>query len=145
MQAQSLGWKDPLEEGMATHSSIFAWRITWTEEPGGLLSKGLQRVRHNWSDLACMHTVNSTAIGNHPIFSWRRGMQRDELTHNLQHHCRSASVLHPAYHELGRRVPRGPLSTMPNGKRWRSMTTKSARVVIFHSVLLYNIVTSANK
>ena len=41
---QSLGWEDPLEEGMATHSSILAWRIAWTEEPGGLQSMGLQRV-----------------------------------------------------------------------------------------------------
>ena len=39
---QSLGWGDPLEEGMATHSSILAWRIPWTEEPGGLQSMGLQ-------------------------------------------------------------------------------------------------------
>ena len=44
---QSLGREDPLEEGMATHSSIFAWRIPWTEEPGGLQSMGLQRVGHN--------------------------------------------------------------------------------------------------
>ena len=39
--------EDPLEEGMATHSSILAWRIPWTEEPGGLQSVGLQRVRHS--------------------------------------------------------------------------------------------------
>ena len=39
---QSLGWEDPLEEEMATHSSILAWRIPWTEEPGGLQSMGLQ-------------------------------------------------------------------------------------------------------
>ena len=39
---QSLDWEDPLEEGMATHSSIPAWRIPWTEEPGGLQSMGLQ-------------------------------------------------------------------------------------------------------
>ena len=38
MQVQSLGWEDPLQEGMATHSSILAWRIPWTEEPGGLQS-----------------------------------------------------------------------------------------------------------
>ena len=38
---QSLGWKDPLEEGMATHASILAWRIPWTEEPGGLQSMGV--------------------------------------------------------------------------------------------------------
>ena len=44
MQFQSLGWEDPLEEGMATHSSIHACRIPWTEEPGGLESMGSQRV-----------------------------------------------------------------------------------------------------
>ena len=43
----SLGWEDPLEEGMAAHSSILAWRIPWTEEPGGLLSMGLHRVGHD--------------------------------------------------------------------------------------------------
>ena len=43
-QVQSLGQEDPLEEGMATHSNIFAWRILWTEEPGGLKSIGLQKV-----------------------------------------------------------------------------------------------------
>ena len=46
---QSLGWEDPLEEGMATHSSILAWRIPWTEEPGGLQSMASQRVRHDWA------------------------------------------------------------------------------------------------
>ena len=43
----SLGQEDPLEKGMATHSSILAWRIPWTEKPGGLQSKGSQRVRHD--------------------------------------------------------------------------------------------------
>ena len=43
----SLDWEDPLEEEMATHSSILGWRIPWTEEPGGLQSMGLQRVRHD--------------------------------------------------------------------------------------------------
>ena len=46
-QVQVLGQEDPLEEGMETHSSILAWRIPWTEEPGGLQSKGLQRVRYD--------------------------------------------------------------------------------------------------
>ena len=46
---QSLGWEDPLEEGMATHSSILAWRIPWTEEPGsgGVQPMELQRVGHD--------------------------------------------------------------------------------------------------
>ena len=46
-QVQSLGKDDSLEEGMATHFSILAWRIPWTEEPGGLQSMGSQRVGHN--------------------------------------------------------------------------------------------------
>ena len=48
---RSLGWKELLEEGMATHSNILAWRIPWKEEPGGLHSIGSQRVRLNWSNL----------------------------------------------------------------------------------------------
>ena len=44
---QSLGQENPLEKGMATHCRILIWRISWTEEPGGLQSMGLQRVRHN--------------------------------------------------------------------------------------------------
>ena len=47
MQVESLGWEDPLEKEMAPHSSIFTWRISWTEEPGRLQSMGLQRVGHN--------------------------------------------------------------------------------------------------
>ena len=43
---RSLGWEDPLEEEMIIHSSILAWRIPWTEEPGGLQSMGLPRVGH---------------------------------------------------------------------------------------------------
>ena len=46
-RVQSLGWEDPLEKGQATHSSILAWRIPWTEEPGGLQSMGSQRVGHD--------------------------------------------------------------------------------------------------
>ena len=46
-QIQSLGWEDPLEKEMATHSSILAWKISWTEEPGGLQSMGSQRVGHD--------------------------------------------------------------------------------------------------
>ena len=44
---QSLGWKDPLEKGTATHSSNLAWEIPWTEEPGGLQSMGSKRIGHN--------------------------------------------------------------------------------------------------
>ena len=46
-QVPSLGWEDPLEKGMAAHSSILAWKIPWTTEPGRLLSIGSQRVGHD--------------------------------------------------------------------------------------------------
>ena len=60
-QVQSPGQEDPLEEDMATHSSTLAWRIPWTEEPGGLQSMGSQRVGHDWSSLAHMHVkMNKT-------------------------------------------------------------------------------------
>ena len=47
-RVRSVGWEDPLEKQTATHSSIFAWKISWTEEPGGLQSMGLQTVGCNW-------------------------------------------------------------------------------------------------
>ena len=57
--AQSLGWEDPLEKEMATHSGFLAWRIPWPAEPGRLQSIGLQRVGHNWE---CTHTHTHTLI-----------------------------------------------------------------------------------
>ena len=68
-QAQSLCWEGLLEKGMATHSSILAWRIPWTEKPGGVQSIGWQRVRRAWvikhtctrsflwADAACARTL----------------------------------------------------------------------------------------
>ena len=59
---QFLGRGDPLEKRMATHSSILVWRIPWTGEPGGLWSIGLQRIGHDWSDLACMLARDGVAL-----------------------------------------------------------------------------------
>ena len=53
---QSLGWEDNPEEEMETHFSIFTWEISWTEEPGGLQSTGLQRVRHYWATFILLFT-----------------------------------------------------------------------------------------
>ena len=61
-EVQSMCWEDPLEEEMATHSNILAWRIPWTEEPGGLQSMGLQTVGHNW---ASEHTHTHTHTYTH--------------------------------------------------------------------------------
>ena len=61
MRVWSLGQEDPLEQGMATCSSILAWRIPWREEPGGLQSIGLRRVGHNWNDLAHLGSASSSS------------------------------------------------------------------------------------
>ena len=62
---QSLGPEDPLEEGTSTHSSVLAWRISWTEQPVGLQSMGFQRVGHNWA--TC--TFKQSLIFH--VFYWR--------------------------------------------------------------------------
>ena len=64
----SLGQEDPLEKGKATYSSILAWRIPWTEEPGGLQSTGLQRVGWDWSNL----TFGKFSFGCGHLFSRKR-------------------------------------------------------------------------
>ena len=78
---QSLGWEYPLEEGMATHSSSLAWRIPWTEEPGGLQSMELHRIGHVWAhnrilqSLAVISTPGEhLAMLNHFLYS-RKGVQ----------------------------------------------------------------------
>ena len=75
MWAQSLGQKDSLEAGMATHSSILAWRIPWAEEPGGPQSTGSHRVGHDRSDLGHVCTcgtmenpLNSTVTTEEHLF-----------------------------------------------------------------------------
>ena len=56
------GSEDPLEKEMVTHSSILAWKVPWTEDPGRLQSIWSQRIRHDWSDWACTHTRNWLAL-----------------------------------------------------------------------------------
>ena len=60
-QFRSMGWEDPLEKEMATHSSILAWRIPWTEEPGGLQSTGSQRFGHDWATSLSRGEVRPTS------------------------------------------------------------------------------------
>ena len=78
IQAWSLGWGDPLEEGKATLFHIFAWRVPWTEEPGELQSIGSQRVGHDWKRLsgsmhACACTHTHTHTHTHTQAPWDQG------------------------------------------------------------------------
>ena len=70
-RVQSLDWEDPLEKEMATHPSTVAWEIPWTEEPGGLQSTGLQRVRHDWA-----HTHRNIAGRKDSVYQyhWHLGL-----------------------------------------------------------------------
>ena len=77
MHILSLGQEDPLEENMATQSSILAWRTSWTEEPGGLQFTGLYRVGHDWSYSAHPRGGNSLLRYAYPTVKtlWDRGTQ----------------------------------------------------------------------
>ena len=70
-----LGQEDPLEEEMVTHSSILAWEIPWTEEPGGLQFMGLQRVGHDWVANTTT-TATTTVVASSFYFDW--GIQREQ-------------------------------------------------------------------
>ena len=75
-RVRSLGWEEPLEKEMVTHSSILAWRLPWTEKPGRLQSMGSQRVRHDWATSHHLHlwstevtlwlTAKAKNAGPHP-------------------------------------------------------------------------------
>ena len=67
-----LGWEDPLEEGMATHSSILAWSTPWTEEPGGLQFTLSQRVGHDWATKHSTAQLGHTAFGVLYIFQYSK-------------------------------------------------------------------------
>ena len=73
---QSLGQEEPLEKGMATHSSILAWKIPWMEEPGRLQSMGLQRVGHDWTtSLSTSWNSPSTSSSNwNLVISWEQSI-----------------------------------------------------------------------
>ena len=82
---QSLGWEDPLGKGMATHSSIIAWRTPWTEEPGGLQSTGSQRVGY---DLAIkqqqQHTEYTKNFQNSAVRKHIPTHQKERLTKRFE-------------------------------------------------------------
>ena len=73
MWVQFLGQEDPLEQEMATHSSVLAWRIPWTEEPGGLQSMGSQRFRHDRVHTPLGETVSGPRAGQLPQPGRHRG------------------------------------------------------------------------
>ena len=115
------GFEDPLEKGMATHSSILAWKIPWTEEPGGLQSVGLLRVGHDWA----------TSLSLFTFMHWRRKWQLTPvffffliiciLGNSLVVQCLGLCTLTPAstgsirVRELGSHKPHSAVTNNNNG------------------------------
>ena len=91
----SLGWEDPLEKGMATHSSILAWRIPWTEEPGGLQSMESYRVRHDWGQTLSLFSI-AGSVGSIPgqgtkiLLAPRHGPPKKIHNRTMSFFCTSA-------------------------------------------------------
>ena len=108
---RSLGWDDPLEEGMATHSRIPAWRISWTEKLGRLPSKGSQRIRQDWSDWAC-----AQAFGHHNKYSVSIMVNPILQIQNMKH--RGVNNFTKLYkrHGLSENLDLGSLITNSKGK-----------------------------
>ena len=85
-RVRSLGQEDPLEKEMATHSSILAWKVPWTEEPGGLQSMGSQIAGHDWATNTCTYTLvvfllkqsdfNPRLSNLFPVFRWNNDLGR---------------------------------------------------------------------
>ena len=92
MWVRSLGREDPLKEGMATHSGILAWRIPWTEEPGGLPSTGLERVRHNWNNLAGIQPYGSGACFRGKLWKWILLSSKGKIHHILTYYSKIKCV-----------------------------------------------------
>ena len=78
---QSLGWEDPLEKEMATHSSTLAWKIPWTEEPGRLQSMGSQRVRHDWATSLSLSRCSNGFSSGH-IWMWELDCEESWVLNN---------------------------------------------------------------
>ena len=78
---RSLGWEDPLEKEMATHSGTLAWKIPWTEEPGGLKSMASQRVGHNWA--TSVHLTSGYVLGHLLFLLYTRFPQQSHPLHRF--------------------------------------------------------------
>ena len=92
-ELRSLGWEDPLEKGMASHSSILAWRSPWTEEPGGLQSVGSRRVGHNWATIISFTFIPFVPLGSmaYWFFSWPKCFFLTKNLNTQVHLCQSSS------------------------------------------------------
>ena len=130
-QVESLVWEDPLEKGMATHSSILNWRILWTEEPGRLQSMGSQNVGHDWA------TNSLTWLREWPMFNDKRGQNCSKYMKEIEDHLSWFSEMTAAQSS----EYSGPRSVQAahSGSIWNPYIVKVTTVLGFRfSYLLWN-------
>ena len=81
---QSLGWENPLEKDMTTHSSILAWKIPWTEEPGKLQSIGAQTVRHNWVTSLSLTMLKPLTVDHNKLWKILKEIFQNHIKETLK-------------------------------------------------------------
>ena len=115
----TLGGEDPLEKGMATHTSSLAWIIPWAGETGGLQTMGLLRVRHNRSDLACIHKILELIIDRflHYVAFLKRLIILISLCHKISQKSKQKQKNH--YHDRFRTHKKGLLSRQNKTVRYK--------------------------
>ena len=121
-QVWSLGRGDPLEKGMATHSSILAWRISWTEGPGGLQPVGLQRVGHDWA--ANIFTLTFCFIEGTKLM----GLVEDHTAGSYRAKTWTPVLLSPSF-------PPDPLSALLHSRGRPASVAATAPLALIRSVL----------
>ena len=136
---RSLGWQDPLEEEMITHSSILAWRIPWIEEPGGLQSMWLQRVRHNWvtNTFTFLYTLG-LHLGRQVMSIWV-GMHRRVMSQNIHLQIQLQPV-HMLIFETLKKVQKAFTNTYKKQHRLWFLAEVSCRKDAFHWLALTTLV-----
>ena len=129
-----LGCEAPLEGGIETYTSVLAWSILWTEEPGGLQSRGSQRVGHEWNNLGCMHIesklgcfLNLSVLLIYPMYCAN---------------CLTVHIVHTVYWTHGRQIANGKagrrlqeLQTYLFSTGWCS-SRRSSHSIAWHTRLL---------
>ena len=127
-QVQSPGQKDPLEKGMATHLHVLAWRIPWTEKPGGLQSVGLQGVGHSWATNIFTFTLY---ILYHVLFhdSVSQDLEHSLLSYTVGPHCFSVLCVIVSICQSQTSYPSGPPLLPLGNHRFLSV---SVRLFLFH-------------
>ena len=137
-QVHFLGLKDPLQRGMATHSSILAWRIPWTKEPGGLQSTGSQRVGHDWVANTFLEWDGQSWEGLEQISDLYYSKHEKEMF-NVTTSCGEFSVFHVIIFNAS--LKKNLSKCTPKTHTYSFTTTSSSHSISFQVEYIYSKIT----